>query len=256
MLRSKQYYIRKSHRWLGLLLGIQFLFWTIGGIYFSWNDIDEVHGDFEVRHVPLFESNFNLVSPSTVLSQIQQVHPIDSLVSIQLINIVGKPYYQIKCMSNAMPKTATAHHALMIHLADAQTGELRGPLTRQEATKVAQFHLIDASPISKVEYLTAVGKHHEYRESPLPAYAVTFNKPSNVTIYVSTELGTVQRVRNNKWRVFDILWMMHTMDYEGRDNFGNLLLKIFSVFGLVTVLSGFLLFWYSSKWGKPSRANK
>ena len=31
MAKSKQYYIRKSHRILGVLLGIQFMLWTIGG---------------------------------------------------------------------------------------------------------------------------------------------------------------------------------------------------------------------------------
>ena len=37
--------IRKAHRYLGLFLGIQFLFWTISGLYFSWTDLDEIHGD-------------------------------------------------------------------------------------------------------------------------------------------------------------------------------------------------------------------
>jgi hypothetical protein len=37
------------------------------------------------------------------------------------------------------------------------------------------------------------------------------------------------------------------MDYKGRDNFGNILLRAFSIFGLVTVLSGFLLYFTSSK---------
>jgi hypothetical protein len=30
-------YIRKMHRWLGLIIGIQFLLWTLGGFYFAWN---------------------------------------------------------------------------------------------------------------------------------------------------------------------------------------------------------------------------
>jgi hypothetical protein len=32
------------------------------------------------------------------------------------------------------------------------------------------------------------------------------------------------------------------MDYQGRDNFNNLALRAFSVLGLVTVASGFVLF--------------
>ena len=37
--------IRKTHRYLGLIIGIQFLAWTVSGLYFSWTDLDEIHGD-------------------------------------------------------------------------------------------------------------------------------------------------------------------------------------------------------------------
>jgi hypothetical protein len=61
-------------------------------------------------------------------------------------------------------------------------------------------------------------------------------------------LGTVQKFRNDKWRVFDFLWMLHTMDYESRDEIGNLLLRLFSILGLITILSGFALYFTSSRW--------
>jgi hypothetical protein len=101
--------------------------------------------------------------------------------------------------------------------------------------------------VKRVEYVTTTDGHHEYRGQPLPAFAVTFESPSNTTIYVASELGTVQKFRNNQWRVFDFLWMMHTMDYKGRDNLSNWLLRIFSIAGLLTILSGFILFWVSQK---------
>ena len=37
--------LRKTHRYLGLSIGIQFLAWTVSGLYFSWTDIDKIHGD-------------------------------------------------------------------------------------------------------------------------------------------------------------------------------------------------------------------
>ena len=37
--------IRKTHRYLGLIIGVQFLAWTVSGLYFSWTDIDQIHGD-------------------------------------------------------------------------------------------------------------------------------------------------------------------------------------------------------------------
>ena len=39
--------------------------------------------------------------------------------------------------------------------------------------------------------------------------------------------------------------MIHTMDYKSRDNFNTLVLRAFSLLGLITVFSGFLL-WYTS----------
>lgn len=244
--KSKHYYIRKSHRWLGVLLGIQFLMWTIGGLYFSWNDIDEIHGDHQKKSSSLFSSNIVLVSPSIAIDNIKKKHTIDSVVSIQLIEILGQPIYQIQCITAV--HSATKHQMQkMIHLVDAETGIIRNALTQEEAIKIAQNHFNGNSQLKSVEYLTSTNSHHEYRENPLPAYAITFNHPTNTTVYVSSELGTVQKFRNNKWRIFDFLWMLHTMDYQSRDNFGNILLRIFSIFGLFTVLSGFILFFISSK---------
>ncbi|MGB2404568.1 MAG: hypothetical protein ACPIA1_04445, partial [Flavobacteriaceae bacterium] len=62
-----------------------------------------------------------------------------------------------------------------------------------------------------------------------------------------------QRVRHTQWRWFDFLWMTHTMDYQGRDNFNTLLLRAFSLLGLITVLSGFTLAFVTSSWGKNKK---
>lgn len=42
---------RKTHRFLGVFIGLQFLFWTISGLYFSWTDINEIHGDHYKKEV-------------------------------------------------------------------------------------------------------------------------------------------------------------------------------------------------------------
>ena len=110
--------------------------------------------------------------------------------------------------------------------------------------------------IERVEYLTSTNGHHEYREKPLPAYAITLQQPAHATVYVAAQLGTVQSVRTDPWRIFDVLWMLHTMDYEGRDNINNGILRAFSVLGLLTISSGFALYFISSPWfrrKKPGR---
>jgi uncharacterized iron-regulated membrane protein len=248
MAKSNHYYIRKAHRYLGVLLGIQFFLWTIGGLYFSWSNMDEVHGDFDKKSTPLLSSDLEMVSPTRVLDTIRKVHRIDSLVSIQLIEISGSPFYQIRCVSSIHdPAKHTHERTTMNHLANAITGELRGPLNREEAIQVAQSHFNGPAAVKEVRLLTATNKHHEYRGQPLPAYAIRFANSANTVVYVATELGTVQKFRNDQWRVFDFLWMMHTMDYSGRDHFGNILLRGFSIFGLITVISGFALYFVSSR---------
>ncbi len=255
MAKSKHYYIRKAHRYLGVILGIQFLLWTIGGLYFSWSNMDEVHGDLQKKNVPLLSSGISLVSPTMVLDTIKKVHQIDSIVSIQLVEIMGKPFYQVRCISAIHNQTNHQHEMHpMNHLANAETGRLRGPLTKEEAIEIAKMRFNGEPQIKTVEYLTTANSHHEYRENPLPAYAITFEHPSQTTVYVASELGTVQKFRNNKWRIFDFLWMMHTMDYESRDHIGNILLRIFSIFGLVTVISGFTLFFVSSPFFRKKKA--
>jgi hypothetical protein len=189
-----------------------------------------------------------LVSPTVVIESIKKTHKIDSIVSIQLIEILGKPFYQVQCLGNITKPSHEQHEmAASNHMANAETGELRGPLTKEEAVEIAKLRFKGEPVLKSVEYLTNTDGHHEYRKNPLPAYAVSFQHPSQTTVYIATELGTVQKFRNNTWRMFDFLWMMHTMDYKGRDNFGNILLRIFSIMGLITVMSGFALYVVSSK---------
>jgi len=239
-----QLFIRKAHRYLGVFIGVQLLAWTISGLYFSWNDIDKVHGD-HMQKVPHFlHNNIEVVSPSQAIKQLEASVKVDSIHSIHLINVAKMPVYQIVYFSGHVGEGAHPH----VHyaLADAATGQMRKPLTKEEAILIAKDNVISSAAVSGVELVEQTDSHHEFRERPLPAYAITFNNP-DCTVYISAELGTFQTIRHSQWRVFDFLYMFHTMDYQGIDNFNNWLLKIFSALGIITVLSGFTLFYVSSR---------
>ena len=99
---------------------------------------------------------------------------------------------------------------------------------------------------SKIKWNPAVKTSND-REKLLPAYVIAYDSKENIKAYVSVSDGKFQTVRHRDWRWFDFLWMTHTMDYEGRDDFNNKILRIFSLLGLITVFSGFLLYFVSSK---------
>jgi uncharacterized iron-regulated membrane protein len=233
-------YIRKAHRYLGLFLGIQFLLWTAGGLYFSWSDINEIHGDHHRNPVLNFSANMTLVSPALVIRQLPRV---DSIKSLRLIEVLGNPVYQVQYFTSTGGEVT-----LKTQLALAATGAFRPALSQTEAIKMARKSFAEPVKVARVEFLRDknVGAHHEYRESPLPAWAITMAHPSATTVYIAAEQGQVLKFRNNKWRIFDFLWMLHTMDYQGRDHIGNTLLRIFSIAGMVTILSGFALYFVSS----------
>lgn len=243
MFKNKSLLIRKLHRYLGLFIGVQFLGWTISGLYFSWNDIDNVHGDHLRKNPQAISAMDSLASPSKAINELKSTTTVDSVHSIGLISLVGEPLYQIAYFSG---HTGDVHLHTHYALANAKDGKLRTPLTKEESIALAKDYVVGSANVSEVEHLTNTDGHHEYRERPLPAYAVTFQNP-NCTVYISTERGTFQTIRHDQWRAFDFLWMFHTMDYAGRDDFNNWLLRILSVFGLLTVVSGFVLYITSSR---------
>jgi hypothetical protein len=238
MSAKSHFIIRRLHRYMGVLLGIQFLFWTVGGLYFSWSDMDEIHGDYDKAPPPKLAIQLNYASPSVVFDSLHRTKAIDSLVSFQIISVLGQPTYQVVYAEN---------HKKRVQLADASTGKHRSALSENEAVEMAKRAFVGQPKVLKINYLTEVDAHHEYRELPLPAYAVSFADARHTTVYVASEFGTIQKFRNEKWRIFDFLWMLHTMDYENRDAIGNKLLKAFSIFGLLTIFSGFTLFFISSR---------
>ena len=244
MIKNKNLFIRKIHRYLGLFIGIQFLGWTISGLFFSWSDIDSVHGDHLLKSPAFISANVSTVSPTIAIEKLSQSQSVDSIHSVHLVRVLDNPVYQIAYFSGHAGEGM--HHHIHYALANAGTGELRQALTKDEGLAVAKEQVVSGAQVSAVQYLDQTDGHHEYREKPLPAWAVSFKNP-DCTVYVSAELGTFQSIRHDQWRAFDFLWMFHTMDYAGRDNFNNWLLKILSVFGLLTVLSGFVLYTISSR---------
>jgi hypothetical protein len=231
---TAKYWIRKSHRWLSLLIGIQVLFWMLSGFYFALIPIESIRGEDRVsEREPENFAHTPLASPQLAIAQLLKRSGASLQVrKLQLRRVLEVPVYEI-----SYDLGGESHSVL----ADARDGQLLAPVDREQATAIAEQDFAPNAAVLSVDYVENVGVDDEYRSGPLPAWRVGFDDDDSTRLYVSAELARVTARRNTSWRIFDFLWMLHIMDFDARDNFNTLLLQVFAALGLIIVISGFIL---------------
>jgi len=173
--------LRNFHKYISLLISVQLLLWTISGIYFSFNKIENVRGE----------------------------------------------QYRVKGLD-----------------ALKQSSELSEKLSFEESIKIIEERTT-LNPISVV-LIEDPMRGSEYRGRELPLYKVVSINEDNeeINVYQNPFSGEVVAIRSTQWRIWDLMWGLHIMDWVDRDNIGNIWLKIFSFIALFSSVSGIVLFFY------------
>ena len=231
---------RRIHRYLGLVIGIQLLLWTVSGLVFSWNSIESVRGETRMRKAEVIDLRQTPFPEDSILTPSM----LDGLGKARLIQVTLRSLLDRPVVELTLELEGKMTHRLV----DPQTGEILSPISPERAAEIAQHDFFEPVDVQELEWVDEVGGHSEYRGKELPAYRIVLDHPSGTTIYVSANRGIVTARRNRQWRLFDFFWMLHTMDYAGRDNFNSWLLRVVSVFGIATVASGFVLWCTTSTW--------
>jgi hypothetical protein len=216
-------FYRKLHKYFSLLVSVQLLLWTISGIYFSFNKIENVRGEYLLKEVKPFNEtiikpvSFNDAKKITLVKRLDQ--------SIFAVVKQDNTYYYNK----------------------------DGSPTQKISFELAKEIVLSKTflkPLSIVE-ITKETEGAEYRGRPLPLYKIDSSTKENerLNIYMQPFSGEILAIRSNQWRIWDLMWGLHIMDWQERDNIGNIFLKIFSLFALVSALSGIFLFYKTSRKG-------
>jgi hypothetical protein len=208
--------VRNTHKYLSFFISIQLLLWTISGIYFAFNKIENVRGE-----------QYRLQSPSN-----------HSFKNIEF----EIPEATSAVVKKRLDKTiiAASTNAGMRYFDEA--GDPLKKISSDEAKQIVAKNTL-LNPIA-VEEINESKKGSEYRGRQLPIYKVitrNFND-KEVNAYLNIFSGDIVAIRSAQWRIWDLMWGFHIMDWQERDNIDNLLLKIFSILALISSLSGILLF--------------
>ena len=237
--------LKKLHKWVGLLIGIQMIAWLLSGLVISLLDPAKVNGSPWVREN---------TDESHALGQAALLEPADlpgallqDATSVDLTTNQGRAVYRVV-------------HAGGISLLDAADGA-RIKTGKDQAAEIARRDFSGTGDIVAIERGMAPGL--ETRDSSGAYWKVDFSDPANTSIYVSEASGEILERRNTYWRVRDFFWMLHIMDYPGHEDINNALVIATASIAIWIGLSGLLLVFGSfgrqdfvllNVLGKPSMA--
>ncbi len=214
--------IRKIHKWLGLIIGLQILFWTFGGLVMSSFPLEQVHGDH--LHKEIAPEGFD----------IQALYPIVDLVKasdFETIEILTRggfsgPQYRLRDEENKL------------HFYNAITGLALDPISNTQAITIAKSLYTGNDDVSNSDLITE--NSTEYRNR-LPAWRIEFADNEAATFYIAVDSGELLSIRNSQWRIYDFVWMLHIMDYKDRTDFNSWLLICAAALALIIAFSGIYL---------------
>lgn len=215
-------FLRKLHKWLGLIVGLQLLLWMVSGLLFAWLDHHEVTAERSVRPLdqPALPLKAVLAEPSTWLGE----YAAGQLYEVRLAPLLDQ---WVCCIELAD----------RVELRGAQDGK---PLRLDEriVRRLALSRYAGDGKLEAVAFHAMPGL--ETRDAG-PVWQARFDDEQRTALYFAADDGRLVETRNATWRLFDFFWMLHTMDYAGRDDFNNPIVITAGTGALWLSLSGLLL---------------
>ena len=224
---------RKTHKWLGLFIGLQVVIWSLSGLYMTVVHIDTIHGDHLVRPQPPTG-----IAASSLLDPLG-VAAANGAENVRLAWVRNKPAYVLRTPAGEL-------------VADAITGRPVAPLSEAEIRATATGTYKGTEAIASAELITEIPGEIRGRKPPL--WRIEFDHWNQPTFYLSPVTGELLTRRHELWRVFDFVWMLHIMDYDERENVNNMLLRAFTWGAVLMALSGIWLLFYSFHRKKKKKA--
>lgn len=227
-------YARKFHKWLMAIIGVQLFIWSCTGLYMVLPNIHYIHGD----HLVANESP-NLYSQTINISFSDVLSAYPSANNVRLGWLGNKPVYRFA----QKVKETGQHQAFLL---DANTADQLPPLSKAEARSLVPHLLAKEyanTPIRSVILLTN-SVPSEISARGLPLWQIELDTWDNTRLYVSQNSGELVSVRHHAWRLFDLFWRLHIMDYTEGEDISNTLLMLSSILAFMAALAGLIMLFF------------
>jgi ferredoxin len=232
---------RVAHKWLMALVGIQVLIWSLTGAYMVLPNIHYIHGDHIIKQT---QPNLDTAAVQLSFNQVLKRYP--NANNIRLGWLGEKAIYRFDYLakdalqrSQVMLDANSGNGIRPLQLVDAITlvPQLLATSGLKDGTEslIESIVLID---IDSIDYPWEIGS------KGLPLWQIELNSWDNTRLYISEYSGEVVYIRHHAWRIFDLFWRLHIMDYEGGDEPENWLLAVVSVISLLAIIAGLLMLYF------------
>jgi hypothetical protein len=204
--------LRRWHVWLGWLVGLPMLFWTVSGIVMVAKPIDEVRGTDLIAAVQPIALNGTQVAPRIEGRAVQ---------SLTLENRAGGPRWEIRFVDGDS------------RLADPATGALLPRLGAADAAREVMARYTGTAKVAEISRIASDAPPLELRRA-MNGWRVKLTDGTH--FYVDGGSGEIIAKRTRWWRFYDFMWGLHIMDLQGREETNNPWVVTFALLSLGMVL--------------------
>jgi hypothetical protein len=201
--------LRRWHVWLGWIIGIPFMVWTVSGLLMVWKPIEEVRGSHLMAEPKPMRMAGVLVPPALAGVPLQ---------SLGLEQRAAGPRWVITLPDGSK------------RLASVETGALLPPLSAADATGEVMARYAGTAKVRAVNRTSPDDPPIDLRR-PIAAWQVVMDDGTH--FYVDAASGEVVARRTVWWRLYDFMWGLHIMDPTTREDTNNPWIVGFGIVALV-----------------------
>ncbi len=211
--------LRRWHMWLGWLVAVPMLFWTVSGFVMVARPIEEVRGTALLREPAPIRLSAPAIAPT----------------------LGGIPFAGLRLEPRADgPRWVVqlAGEPERSRLADPVNGRLLPPLGAAAAQREVTARYTGSARVVAVNRVDPANPPIAINR-PLDGWQVVMSDATH--FYVDAGSGAVVARRTQFWRVYDFMWGLHIMDLQGRKQTHNPWIVTFTLLTLVMTLMALVL---------------
>ncbi|MGB1298238.1 MAG: 2Fe-2S iron-sulfur cluster-binding protein [Psychrobium sp.] len=229
-------WIVNTHRYLVLIVGIQMLLWVASGLAFNLLSSDKTNSEIKVNRM----TSARFVPQDINFNEIKAKFPSASRINIAATET--KPLIYI---------TGSFHDKQQLPpFTLALKNEL---LSREQIREIASRAINQSLPINKIELVK--DDDTEARQFKRRVWRVHYDNDNHTAVYIDAYSGKVLKAIEDTWRLRDLFWMLHIMDYQTRSDFNNPLIISAAAIAFIGSLAGGVLVFLCIRVGRKNRDN-